>query len=488
MNAALPILVSIERERRRRQERQAGGAWPAFAARVFGESAVAQMADRHRRAWAWFAALERGVAPAPLIECWGRGGGKSSAVEAGIAWIGTQTPLPRRFVLYVSRTQTQANAHVQAVAGLLEAQGAERAVNKYQQSKGWTQSLLRTAGGYNVLAFGLDAAMRGIKIDLFRPDLIVLDDIDDKTDTPDATAKKTTTITETVLPAGSDDAAVVFVQNLIHADSIMAQLADGRADFLHDRGPVIVEPAVRDLQIEQETTPAGTRYRVTGGVPTWVTQDLTVVERQINTWGRRAFLREAQHEVQDADGGLWDRQRDIAQHRVVIVPDLARIVVALDPSATSTGDAAGIVVAGVDRRGHAYVLEDLSLQGSPKAWAEAAVTGYHLFRADRLIAESNNGGEMISATIKSIPHAPPVQLIHASRGKLTRAEPVQKLYEDGRVHHVGTFAALEDELCRWSPGDPSPNRLDALVWAITALLIQHRPPAVRTPFVSFTGA
>ncbi len=120
---------------------------------------------------------------------------------------------------------------------------------------------------------------------------------------------------------------------------------------------------------------------------------------------------------------------------------------------------------------HAYILDDRSLQGPPKVWAEAAVAAYHAFRADAMVAESNNGGEMVAVTIGTIPGAPHVTLIHASRGKLTRAEPVQKLYGDGRVHHVGTFPKLESEMCTWQPGMASPNRVDALVFCLSELML-----------------
>ena len=104
------------------------------------------------------------------------------------------------------------------------------------------------------------------------------------------------------------------------------------------------------------------------------------------------------------------------------------------------------------------------------AWATAAVTAYHRHKADRIVAESNNGGEMVEQVIKTVDPSVPVRLVHASRGKQTRAEPIAAVYEKGHAHHVGVFSALEDELALWTPGDPSPNRLDAAVWAMTELL------------------
>ena len=190
-----------------------------------------------------------------------------------------------------------------------------------------------------------------------------------------------------------------------------------------------------------------------------ITQDMTALAY------RQEILAE---DVDAAPGALWTRQ-NLDDNRVMQAPDLDRIVVGVDPSATSTGDEAGIVTAG--RTGeHFYVLADDSMQGSPMAWATAAVTAYHRHKADRIVAESNNGGEMVEMVIKTVDPSVPVRLVHASRGKQTRAEPIAAVYEKGHGHHVGVFAAMEDELALWTPGDPSPNRLDALVWSMTELL------------------
>lgn len=172
-------------------------------------------------------------------------------------------------------------------------------------------------------------------------------------------------------------------------------------------------------------------------------------------------------DIDEAPGALWTRAI-LESGRVLKAPDMQVVVVGVDPSATSTGDEAGIVTMGRVGK-ELYLLADDTLQGSPLAWATAAVTAYHRFRANEIVAEANNGGEMVSQTIHHVDPKVPVKLVHASRGKQTRAEPIAAMYEQGRGHHVGTFAALEDELCLWIPGDDSPNRLDALVWAATRL-------------------
>ena len=179
--------------------------------------------------------------------------------------------------------------------------------------------------------------------------------------------------------------------------------------------------------------------------------------------------------LDDVEGALW-RRATIEAHRVTEAPALKRIVVAIDPSVTANenSDEAGIIAAGKGHDNHYYVLRDVSIRALPHVWAGRAVGVYDDLEADQIVAESNNGGEMIRTVIRAVckdrEDSIPVRLIHASRGKQTRAEPVSLLYEQGKVHHVGAFPALEDEQCSWVPGEPSPNHMDALVWSLIALM------------------
>lgn len=190
-------------------------------------------------------------------------------------------------------------------------------------------------------------------------------------------------------------------------------------------------------------------------------------------------------DLDEAPGALWTREI-IEAGRVTEAPDFVRVVVAVDPSATSTGDAAGIITMGKGANKHGYLVADDTVQGSPTRWATAAVEAYYTWGADLIVAEANNGGEMVELTIHTVDKDVRVKLVHASRGKQTRAEPVAALYEHGvnlggldpLIHHVGHFDALEDECCLWTPGDDSPNRLDANVWAATELLIGDTGPGV----------
>lgn len=183
-------------------------------------------------------------------------------------------------------------------------------------------------------------------------------------------------------------------------------------------------------------------------------------------------------DIDEAPGALWTR--DLLEANRILKPegDYSRVVVAVDPSATSTGDEAGIITCGrVGTRasGVGHTIADDSVQGSPKTWASAAVSAYYKYGADCIVAESNNGGEMVALTIETVDPDVKVKLVHASRGKQTRAEPIASHYEHNRVKHLGSFPQLEDEMCLWMPGDESPNRMDALVWGMTELLVDHRP-------------
>ncbi|RPJ40142.1 MAG: hypothetical protein EHM35_00625 [Planctomycetaceae bacterium] len=183
-------------------------------------------------------------------------------------------------------------------------------------------------------------------------------------------------------------------------------------------------------------------------------------------------------DIDDDPRALWNREL-LSKTRVLGHPELERIVVAVDPPGSTTGEC-GIVVAGSATKGdvlHGYVLEDGSISGSPATWAGQAVALYNKYQADRLIAERNFGGDMVEQTFKSIDPTLPVKLLTASRGKIARAEPIEALYEKGRCHHVGEFQRLEDELCSFhftlNKGMPSPNRLDAMVWALTELMLDY---------------
>lgn len=186
-------------------------------------------------------------------------------------------------------------------------------------------------------------------------------------------------------------------------------------------------------------------------------------------------------------GGLWRRDW-IDAHRITSAPDMKLIVVAVDPpvTATASSDACGIMVAGIGPDNRAYILSDRTVQGrEPNIWARAAISAYQDFAADRIVAEVNQGGDLVVSVLRQIDGAVAVQKVRATRGKWLRAEPVAALYAEGRVSHVGRFDKLEEQMCDFAvdglSSGRSPDRLDALVWALTSLMLgSGRNPTIRS--------
>lgn len=214
-------------------------------------------------------------------------------------------------------------------------------------------------------------------------------------------------------------------------------------------------------------------------------QFLTEIQRQYA--GTRLGRQEIDAQMLDDDpGAMWSRELiDRARIQHENLPQLKRVVVAIDPSTTSgeNADETGIIAAGVDHRDHAYILADESGVMAPNEWARKAIRLYDKFGADKIIGETNNGGDMIENTIRALAPNISYRGVHASRGKVLRAEPVAMLYErePGLVHHVGAFQKLEDQMCLFNVDydrskSGSPDRLDALVWALTELMIGSGAP------------
>lgn len=196
--------------------------------------------------------------------------------------------------------------------------------------------------------------------------------------------------------------------------------------------------------------------------------------------GTRLGRQELEGEIlSDVPGALWNRDQIDAERLREVPENLERVLVAVDPAISNNegSDEHGIVVVGFGRDkdgyGRGYVLEDGSLRGTPEDWARRAVSLYRSWDADKIVAEKNQGGQMVESTIKAVDRSVPVKLVHASRGKVVRAEPISALYEQGRVHHVGKFDLLEDQMCMFSIdnirniSNGSPDRVDALVWGLT---------------------
>lgn len=196
--------------------------------------------------------------------------------------------------------------------------------------------------------------------------------------------------------------------------------------------------------------------------------------------GRQELLAEM---LTDVPGALWTPDGlEAARGRCPSpLPDLIRVVVGVDPQAKKGAAQTGIVVAGKDTKTTGGIIADRSKDGSPNEWATAAVEAYYEFSADCIVAEANNGGEMVEETIRTVDRRVPVKLVHASRGKRTRAEPVSAVFEQGRAWISGMWPELEDQMTTWVPGDESPDQMDAMVWAMTELGLVAARPVRTTP-------
>lgn len=200
--------------------------------------------------------------------------------------------------------------------------------------------------------------------------------------------------------------------------------------------------------------------------------------------GTRLGRQELHAEIlEDVEGALWKRDWiERTRIRQVRSRDLQRIVIAIDPAVTATdrSDETGIIAVALGTDGRGYVLDDASGRLTADQWAHRAVGLLREWKADRIIGEANNGGDLIERMIRLVDQTAPYTKVNASRGKIARAEPVAALYEQGRISHVGTFAQLEDEMCSYTgrSGELSPNRMDALVWGLSELFIEksHSTP------------
>lgn len=241
---------------------------------------------------------------------------------------------------------------------------------------------------------------------------------------------------------------------------------------------------IRELLAREGHGVAVTRGRTRDNAGNLAPGFIEAIERRYG--GTRLGRQELDGEfLEDTPGALWQRSW-IEQDRVETAPQLHRVVVAIDPSVSTSenADECGIVVAGIARDGHVYVLDDLTARLGPMEWAQRAVSAYRRHQADRIVAEVNNGGELVKATIRMVDATVPYREVRASRGKAMRAEPVSALYEQHKVHHVGTLSALEDQMCAFtsdfsrSQAGYSPDRVDALVWAITELAVKENTTPV----------
>jgi hypothetical protein len=492
---------------------------------------TADFGPHHGEMWAWIWSIDLGTKPADaFVGIFPRGGAKSTSAEGGVVSLAARSR--RKYGLYICDTQAQADDHVGNIASMLESSRigqaypelGERLVGKFGSSKGWRRNRLRTASGFTIDALGLDSAARGLKLDEDRPDLMVFDDLDNEDDGPGQVQSKVDKITKKLLPAGSDDLAILMIQNLVHPQGVFARLAglaEIPADFLQNRivcGPI---PALEDATFEAQ--PDGS-WLIIEGTPTWAGQDREKCQSQVDDWGITAFRTEAQHDTDAKGGGMFDHI--VFQHcRRDEMPALVRVEVWVDPAVTATDNSDSMAIQvdgmGVDRT--IYRMRSWEHRASPVDALGLAIAWGLLEGASRIGVETDQGGDtwqsvyreaftQVMADIALIEAGDPIDAARrpeyleaivelagrdddlpdlsrphfaeekAGSTQMPKAHRVQQMvpdYEKARriVHVLGTHRTLERSLFRFPRTKPF-DLADAAYWGWNALRLFGQP--VRT--------
>ncbi len=460
--------------------------WDAYLRALFPSHTRHPFAAHHADYWRWLWAVEPGKRPAPFVGIWPRGGAKSSSAEMGTVVLGAKEQ--RHYGLYVCATQEAADNHVQTVGEMLESAEiaaayplmSDRSLGKFGTSKGWRRNRLWTASNFIVDAVGLDQMVRGLKLGSQRPDFMVFDDMDDVSHSLKTIEDNIVKISQKILPAGSDDCAVLAIQNVVIPNGVFARLGryDGapQIDILTNRilsGPL---PALYDMEYESHQEGERTIYRITSGMPSWLGQDRATCEAQMNAMGPAAFLREAQHEVDAADGGMFG-DIDFRHIEEEDLPALLDGCVWIDPAVTDTdsSDACGVSAASLGVNGVTYIRRSWEQRSSPLEALKRGISWAMELGIDRVGVETDQGGDTWQSVYQQACYALGIPLSKAPRyvsdkagagygSKAHRAGQMLTGYERGRIVHVlGTERLLERALKRFPKTKPY-DLVDATFW------------------------
>lgn len=462
--------------------------WEKWNAALFPQTFASGYATHHQKFWNHIWGIEHYKRPRPFIGIWARGGGKTTSAEVATIQIGARGL--RSYCWYIQETQDQADKRIATINAKLESVAMDRhypsmthpKIGKLGKPRGWRREFLQTASGFTVEAIGLDKAARSAKIEDIRPDLCIIDDIDGKHDSIARTQKKIQTLTETLLPALSPNAAIIFIQNLIHQDSIASQLADNRAEFLSDRIKDGPHPALLNFEYESYTDDetGATRYRIVSGTPVWAGQNLEDCQNLITTLGPTSFKTECQHEVDVILGGIWDHYEFIVIE-LNKVPEIVRGAVWVDPAVTSTdeSDSQGIQADGRGADGNLYRFYSWEGITSPEQAIRRAIRKAQQLKFTTVGIETDQGGDTWKTVAKKvkedmirdkeIPKDARISFVYKKAGsgygsKVERNLQMLASYERGKVFHIrGTNQVLEKALRRFPKRKPY-DLVDASWW------------------------
>jgi len=472
------------------QQRDAPGDTKTWLRYFFPDSFNGPFSKAHTRYWNYVDSIDKDKKVPAYIMVLGRGGGKSTNMEATPIKLGADGV--KKFALYIRHTQDKANETIQNISALLEGRKlgdyypalTSRKLGKYGNARGWNMQEVRCSNGLSILGYGLDVASRGVKIEGDRPDLIILDDIDHELDDIKKVDKKIKLITRSILPTGSTNVTVLGGQNVIHENSIFNLLVKDKADFLLNRivdGPYpAIENLEYDLRYDEKTDRK--RYYITGGIPMWEGQNIETCENQMNEWGLDSFLTEAQHDVEEKAGGIFS---DIEFERVEQkdLPEMVNVVVWCDPAITTTdnSDAMAIQADGLGVDGKIYKLYSYEEITTPERLIRKAILMAIKLKASRIGIETDQGGDtwlsVIAQATKTITKnynideaaIPPFTQAKAGQGhgsKVHRAQQMKLDYEFGLIVHAinPTTRKLEKALNRFPKVKPY-DLVDANYWS-----------------------
>lgn len=436
-----------------------------------------KMAPFHVREYEWASKIMPDTPAQDYISIWGRGAAKSTTAETIAAYLGIMRR--RRYVWYVSATQNSADDHIVNIGDMLMAEPvqkyfptmANRKVDKYGNAQAWRRNRLMCEDGFTIDALGLDVAVRGRKIGDQRPDLIILDDVDEKYDTPEQTQKKLESIANKILLAGTPYTVVIGAQNVITPTGIFAKFADRTHTILTNSiidGPI---PAIYDLKTNGN--------EIIDGTPSWP-EGLGIEQCQniIRQTGLNAFLLECQHDVHQTEGALWTRDMIRYSDLPAKIDDFN---IGIDPAMSDgpKADLTGIYVAALSGE-NVYLVDEFSGRLHPSKTKQIAADLYYKYNCEIHI-ETDNGGEWLVDGLAEM-GIPRNKIIgEKSRGvsKRGRASPVADKAKDGQLFHCKKFDILENQMVSWvpAPNAKSPDHLDAAVWAVAKWLVHRAKPA-----------
>lgn len=440
------------------------------------------LAPFHHKAWQYLFEIMPDTYYDPYIMIWGRGSAKSTTAERATALLGALRR--RKYVWYVSATQDSADTHILSIGDMLTSTPmqkyfpsmANRKVDKEGVKEGWRRNRLITQSGFAIDALGLDTAVRGRKLGDQRPDLIVIDDIDEQLDTPEMTIKKQDAIAQRLIPAGTPDVVVIGAQNLITPTGIFSQFAFKKSPILKKaiiNGPI---PAIYDLQIEDG--------QIIGGTPSWPERfPIEKCQNIVDQIGTSAFLIEYNHDVFQTSGALYTREHI---HYKPLPEQIQDYNIGVDPamSDSARADESGIYVGALGADGDLYVAESRSGRHHPSVTKQIAYDLWQKYQCEIWI-EIDNGGQWLVDSLISM-GIPTKQVVGVKSGGISkrgRAQPIADKastnIENNHLWLCQKFEKLENQMVSWVPAEnaKSPDHLDGMTWALSKWIQPRVQPA-----------